>query len=124
MLDFLNRNVMHPLMAWRAGSKHLQHLRELRRTQYDSPEVIRARQLQALRAQLHHAYATVPYYRAAWDRAGVHASDVKSLGDLEAFPILTKADIRRHERALVSSEFDIAKLRVKRTSGSTGVPLT
>jgi phenylacetate-CoA ligase len=124
MLTFLNRHLMHPLVAWRAGSKHLKHLRELRRTQFDSPAVIRERQLAALRAQLRHAYDTVPYYRAAWDKAGVHPSDVKSLADLEAFPVLTKADIRRHERALVSSAFDITKLRAKRTSGSTGVPLT
>jgi phenylacetate-CoA ligase len=55
--------------------------------------------------------------------AGVHPEDVKSLVDLEAFPVLTKTDIRRHERSLISSEFDIAKLRLKRTSGSTGVPL-
>jgi len=123
MLDFLNRHMMHPLMAWRAGSKHLQHLRELRQTQFDLPEVIRARQLMALQAQLQHAYATVPYYRAAWKAAGVHPEDVKSLEDLEAFPILTKADIRRHERSLISSGFDAAKLRIKRTSGSTGVPL-
>ncbi|HSQ58145.1 MAG TPA: phenylacetate--CoA ligase family protein [Gemmata sp.] len=124
MLDFLNRNVMHPLMAWRGGSRHLKHLRELRKTQFDAPEVIRERQRAALKAQLQHAWDTVPYYRAAWGRAGVHPGDVKSLADLEAFPILTKADIRRHERALVSSAFDVANLRVKRTSGSTGVPLT
>lgn len=123
MLDFLNRNVMHPLMAWRAGSKHLRHLRELRRTQFDPPEVIRERQFAALKAQLHHAQATVPYYRAAWARAGVHPDDVKSFADLEAFPVVTKADIRRFERALISSGYDPAKLRVKRTSGSTGVPL-
>ena len=124
MLTFLNRHLMHPFMAWRAGSKHLKHLRELRRTQFDPPAVIRQRQLAALQVQLRHAYDTVPYYRAAWDKAGVHPADVKSLADLEAFPVLTKADIRRHERALVSSAFDITKLRVKRTSGSTGVPLT
>jgi len=124
MLDFLNRSVMHPLMARREGSHHLQHLRALRETQYDPPEVIRARQLRALQAQLKHAFATVPYYRAAWTAAGVHPNDVTSFADFEAFPILTKADIRRHERSLVSSAFDIDKLRVKRTSGSTGVPLT
>jgi phenylacetate-CoA ligase len=123
MLDFLNRNIMHPLMAWRAGSKHLQYLRELRRSQFDPPEVIRTRQLAALQTQLRHAFATVPYYSVAWEAAGVHPDDVKSLDDLETFPILTKADIRRHERNLISSEFDVAKLRVKRTSGSTGVPL-
>lgn len=123
MLDFLNRNVMHPLMAWRAGSRHLKYLRELRRTQFDPPEVVRERQLAALKAQLHHAQTTVPYYRAVWAKAGVHPSDVKTLADLEAFPILMKADIRRHERALIASGYDPAKLRLKRTSGSTGVPL-
>src|SRR5206468_9202578 len=49
--------------------------------------------------------------------------DVRSLADLEAFPVLTKADIRRHERDLIASAYDVTKLRVKRTSGSTGVPL-
>ena len=124
MLDTLNRHLMHPLMAWRAGSAHLRHLRTLRRTQFDPPEVIRARQLAALKAQLRHAWDTVPYYRAAWTKAGVHPSDVRELADLEAFPVLTKADIRRHNRELVSSAHDISTLRVKRTSGSTGVPLT
>ena len=124
MLDFLNRHVMHPLMAARAGSRHLEYLRVVRQTQFDPPDVVRARQLAALKAQLQHAYDTVPYYRVAWRAAGVHPADVKSLADLEAFPIVTKADIRRHERDLVSEAFDIAKLRVKRTSGSTGVPLT
>ena len=124
MLDTLNRHLMHPLMAWREGSTHLRHLRTLRRTQFDPPEVIRARQLAAVQSQLRHAWDTVPYYRAAWAKADVHPSDVRELADLEAFPVVTKADIRRHNRALVSSAFDISKLRVKRTSGSTGVPLT
>ena len=124
MLDTLNRHLMHPLMAWREGSQHLRHLRTLRQTQFDPPDVIRARQLAALQSQLRHAWDTVPYYRAAWAKAGVHPSDVRELADLEAFPIVTKADIRRHNRALVSSAVDLAKCRVKTTSGSTGVPLT
>ncbi|AWM41958.1 Phenylacetate-coenzyme A ligase [Gemmata obscuriglobus] len=123
MLDTLNRHLMHPFMAWRAGSKHLRHLRTVERTQFDPPDVIRARQLAALKVQLQHAWDTVPYYRAAWSRAGVHPSDVRELADLEAFPVLTKADIRRHNRALVSSAYDTARCRVKTTSGSTGVPL-
>src|SRR6476646_1539142 len=105
---------MHPLMAWKGRSRHLDYLRVLRQTQFDPPEVVRARQLSALKVQLRHAYDTVPYYRAAWRAAGVHPSDVKSLADLDAFPVLTKADIRKHERELVSSAYDVAKLRVKR----------
>lgn len=123
MLDTLNRHLMHPLMAWREGKSHLAHLRTLERTQFDPPDVIRTRQLAAVKAQLQHAWDTVPYYRAAWTKAGVHPSDVRELSDLDAFPILTKADIRRHNRALVSSAYDVAKCRVKTTSGSTGVPL-
>jgi phenylacetate-CoA ligase len=124
MLDFLNRHVMHPLMGRKDRSRHLDYLRYLEQTQFDPPDVIRARQLAALKVQLRHAYETVPYYRAAWRQAGVHPIDVQSLADLRAFPILTKADLRRHERDLVSIAVDVTKLRVKRTSGSTGVPLT
>jgi phenylacetate-CoA ligase len=124
MLDFLNRHLMHPLMALKDRSRHLDYLRHLRQTQFDPPDVVRARQLAALKVTLRHALETVPYYRAAWRKAGVHPSDVNSLADLGAFPILTKDDIRRHERNLVSTAFDASKLRVKRTSGSTGVPLT
>ncbi len=123
MLDFLNRHVMHPLMARRGRSRHLEYLRELEQTQFDPPEIIRARQLAALKITLKHAYETVPFYRAAWRKAGVHPSDVQTLADLEAFPILTKNDIRRHEHALISNAYDASKLRLKRTSGSTGVPL-
>jgi phenylacetate-CoA ligase len=123
MLDYLNRYVMHPLMAKKGRSRHLEYLRYLEQTQFDPPEIIRVRQLAALKVTLTHAWETVPYYRAAWRKAGVHPSDVKALADLEAFPILTKQDIRRHEKALVSSAFEVSKLRVKRTSGSTGVPL-
>src|SRR5437867_3644646 len=123
MLDILNRHLMQPLMAKRSRSRHLDYLRYLEQTQFDPPDVVRARQLAALKVQLRHAYETVPYYRAAWRQAGVHPSEVNSLANLEAFPILTKADIRRHELSLISSAFNASKLRVKRTSGSTGVPL-
>ncbi len=123
MLDFLTRHLMHPLMAKKDRSRHLEYLRYLKETQFDPPEVIRTRQLAALKVQLQHAFDTVPYYRKAWTEAGVHPHDVKSLADLEAFPVVTKADIRKHERDLISVLYDPAKLRLKRTSGSTGVPL-
>jgi phenylacetate-CoA ligase len=123
MLDALNRYVFQPFVAWKRGSRHLQYLRELERLQFDSPETVRDRQLARLRAQLTHAYATVPFYRRAWDAAGVHPSDVKALGDLRHFPVLTKADIRTRGHELVSNTYEASKLRVKKTSGSTGVPL-
>src|SRR6476659_5462251 len=94
MLDTLNRRVVLPLVAANRGSRHLDYLRRLERTQFDPPDVVRDRQLAALRATLRHAYDTVPYYRRAWAAAGVHPGDVKSLVDLRHFPVVTKADIR------------------------------
>ena len=72
MLDTLNRHVVQPLVAAKRRSRHLRFLRELERTQFDPPDVIRARQLGALQSTLRHAYDTVPYYRRAW-AAAFHA---------------------------------------------------
>ena len=124
MLTALNRHLVQPLAARKAGSQHLRYLKYLERTQFDAPEVIRLRQLARLKQTLRHAYETVPFYRRAWDEAGVHPTDVRSLDDLRSFPVLTKADIRAHEFDLLSTAFDVRTLLVKRTSGSTGVPLT
>lgn len=123
MLDFLNRHVVQPIYAAKAGSRHLQYLRTLRRTQFDPPEVVRARQLAALQVILHHAFDTVPFYRAAWTAAGVHPDDVKDLADLRHFPIVTKTDLRTRA-AEFHSEAYRGPYVTKRTSGSTGVPLT
>lgn len=123
MLDALNRHLVLPLVAWKRGSRHLEYLRHLERTQFDPPEDVRARQLESLRETLRHAFETVPYYQRAWRAAGVHPSDVKSLDDLTHVPVVTKADIRAAGDDLLSTAFDKAKLRAKKTSGSTGVPL-
>ena len=123
MLALLNRRVVQPLVAVRRNSRHLSHLRELEKSQYDAPDVRADRQLTQLRAILHHAYSTVPYYRRAWKAAGVHPSDVRAIADLTHFPVLTKADIRAHAHELTSAEGDRSGWRVKTTSGSTGVPL-
>lgn len=123
MLDALNRHLVLPLVAWKRGSRHLEYLRHLERTQFDPPEVVRTRQQEALRKTLRHAFDTVPYYRRAWTAAGLHPSDVKSLDDLKHLPVVTKADIRAAGDDLLSTAFDKARLRVKKTSGSTGVPL-
>ena len=123
MLDTLNRHVVQPLIAAKRRSKHLQYWAQLERTQFESREQIRARQLAMLQTQLHHAFATVPYYQRTWSAAGVHPSDVKSLADLAHFPILPKSDVRTRGEELHSSAYAHAKVRIKMTSGSTGVPL-
>jgi phenylacetate-CoA ligase len=124
MLSFVNRHLVQPLAAWKAGSPHLKHLRALERSQFDPPDAVRDRQLAAVRAIVRHAWDTVPFYRERWAAAGLHPDAVRSLDDLGRFPVLTKADIRAHGDRLRSDAFRGRPVTLKTTSGSTGVPLT
>ena len=124
MISVVNRHLVQPLAAWKAGSPHLNHLRALDRTQFDPPEVVRERQLDAVRAVVRHAWETVPFYRERWAAAGLHPDAVRSLDDLGQFPVLTKADLRSAGDALRSITYRRRPVTAKTTSGSTGVPLT
>lgn len=124
MLDWLNRTIAHPLAAFRNGSRHREYLKLLERSQYDPPDVVRGRQLSRLKRVLVHAYDSVPFYRQTWDAADVHPHDLRSLSDLDAFPVVTKADVRLRGEEFLSDRFRRDRLIVKRTSGSTGIPLT
>ncbi len=117
------RSVIGPLWARWEQSPYLAHSRRLRRADHDAPEVVAARQWDALRAQLHHAYATVPFYREWFDAARVQPNDIRDPEDYRQLPILTKADIRSHGRRLLSTAYAGSRLHRKTTSGSTGVAL-
>ncbi|WKV75620.1 phenylacetate--CoA ligase [Streptomyces sp. PCS3-D2] len=81
-----------------------------------------ALQLTRLRATLHRAYERVPFYRQAFDKAGVHPDDCRSLSDLALFPLTTKADLRDH---YPFGMFAVPRSEVRRihaSSGTTGRP--
>ncbi|AVV46848.1 phenylacetate--CoA ligase [Streptomyces sp. ID05-04B] len=85
-------------------------------------DALRARQLERLRASLRHAYARVPFYREAFDKAGVHPDDCRDLGDLARFPFTAKADLRAH---YPYGMFAVPRERIRRihaSSGTTGRP--
>lgn len=83
--------------------------------------------LRLLQEHLAHAYQNSPYYRASFDAAGVHPSQVKSLEDIRLFPFLTKQILRERQQAappfgdiVAVPERDI--VYISASSGSTGVP--
>src|SRR5436190_7920676 len=88
------RSIVAPLWAWWEGSAHLRHYRTLLQSQFDTPEIVRARQWQALTAQLRHAYDTTPFWRGRLDALGLRPEDVRSFEDFRALPVLTKHDLR------------------------------
>ncbi|GHH49675.1 phenylacetate--CoA ligase PaaK [Streptomyces candidus] len=85
-------------------------------------EELQVLQLERLRSTLRHAYANVPFYRAAFDRAGLSPGDCRSLGDLARFPFTTKADLRENYPfgMFAVPREDIRRLHA--SSGTTGRP--
>jgi phenylacetate-CoA ligase len=117
------RAVLGPLWARWEGSPYLAHYGGLRRTQFDPAGAVRARQWEAVQAQIRHAFATVPFYRRRLAEAGLCPGDLHTPDSYRRLPVLTKADIRTRGAALRSTAFRGAALHRKETSGSTGVPL-
>ena len=95
---------------------------ELEPIETASRDELQALQLQRLQATLHHAYAKVPHYKAAFDARGVHPSDCKALADLAKFPFTTKKDLRDHYPFGMFAVPREKVVRVHASSGTTGKP--
>jgi len=93
---------------------------DLEESQWKSPEETAATQCVALKALITHAYQTVPYYRAMFDRAGLIPSDIRIPDDLKALPLLTRAEINQHFHELVSCAVSKRNVVLHHTSGTTG----
>jgi phenylacetate-CoA ligase len=87
-----------------------------------SLDELRTMQLERLRWSLRHAYDNVPHYRTAFDAAGIHPGDLKSLSDLAAFPFTTKAELRANYPFGMFAVPMKEIVRVHASSGTTGKP--
>jgi phenylacetate-CoA ligase len=87
-----------------------------------SIDELRGLQLQRLQWSVRHAYENVPHYRAAFDAAGVHPSDVGSLSDLAGLPFTAKADLRANYPFGMFAVPQSQVARVHASSGTTGRP--
>src|SRR4051812_37562723 len=83
---------------------------------------LRALQLERLRATLGRVYERVPFYRDAFDKAGVHPDDCASLADLARFPLTTKADLRDNYPFGMFAVDQAEVRRLHASSGTTGQP--
>ncbi|HEX2904597.1 MAG TPA: phenylacetate--CoA ligase PaaK [Jatrophihabitans sp.] len=79
-------------------------------------------QLSRMRWTLQHAYDNVPHYRAAFEAAGVHPSDLGQLSDLSRFPFTTKADLRDNYPFGMFAVPQAEVSRIHASSGTTGRP--
>lgn len=113
-----------PLHHWVISADAGKYFTQLERSQWMTPEQIRAMQNERLQLIVSHAYNHVPFYRRRLDEAGIRPADVASIDDLAALPPLTKDDIREHVHFdLLAENAHLPDLYQVRTSGSTGAPL-
>ncbi|HEV6967515.1 phenylacetate--CoA ligase PaaK [Roseateles sp.] len=95
---------------------------ELEPIETASRDELQALQLERLRWSLQHAYEHVPHYKASFDRAGVHPSDLKQLSDLAKFPFTTKQDLRANYPFGLFAVPREKLARIHASSGTTGKP--
>lgn len=69
------------------------------------------------------AISNVPFYRDWALINGIKVSDIVSVDSLNLFPVLDKETVRKNPECFVSNEYNIRKLIVHSTSGSTGEPV-
>jgi phenylacetate-CoA ligase len=87
-----------------------------------SRDELQALQLSRLKHTLQHAYDNVPHYKAAFDAAGVHPSDLKTLADITKFPFTTKQDLRANYPFGMFAVPREQVARIHASSGTTGKP--
>jgi phenylacetate-CoA ligase len=87
-----------------------------------SRDELQALQLERLKWSLKHAYDNVAHYRRAFDEAGVHPDDLKTLGDLAKFPFTEKKTLRDNYPFGLFAVPREQVVRVHASSGTTGKP--
>ncbi|MBB5607483.1 MULTISPECIES: phenylacetate--CoA ligase PaaK [unclassified Janthinobacterium] len=93
---------------------------ELEAIERASKDELQALQLERMQWSLRHAYDNVPHYRAAFDAAGVHPDDLKSLADLAKFPFTDKKVLRDNYPFGLFAVPREQVVRIHASSGTTG----
>jgi phenylacetate-CoA ligase len=95
---------------------------ELDPIEHASRDELQALQLERLKWSLKHAYENVAHYRRAFDEAGVHPDDLRTLADLARFPFTEKKTLRDNYPFGLFAVPREQVVRVHASSGTTGKP--
>jgi phenylacetate-CoA ligase len=122
-LSPLRRALFEPLIYLRNGSPLRRYWNELEESQYLPEAILKERQWQKLKNLLRFVMENNTFYRARFKAARITPDMVLSPEDMQRIPILTKEEIRRNTRQMMSKGFDKAGLLHFKTGGSTGKAL-
>lgn len=76
-------------------------------------------QRRRIRALIHHAYETVPFYRSVMQERGLRPEDIETADHLSALPMIDGNDLAQDPMRFVSTPFRRTGREVFKTSGST-----
>jgi phenylacetate-CoA ligase len=108
------------LRRLRYGSIGRETLAKLRKSQWMSEDEIRRYQFSALTAVVAAATSDVPFYR----RRSEGRSEISSFEMLRELPLLTKSEVQRAGREMISDRYRGQRLVEVHTGGTTGKPLS
>ena len=117
----LASGVLFPLHERLKGHASVAERRRLEASQWLEPEQIRALQVQRLRNFLVDIGRRVPYWRDLFRAQRFEPASLRSVADLAALPLLTKATIRQNADAMKAEGH--GPLSRYNTGGSSGEPL-
>lgn len=93
-----------------------------KRLHWDSDRLKRY-QDKRFRAVVKFANDTVPFYHRKFKEAGVDVENIRKIEDLHKLPVIKKEEFKKQDpKQIVSSNYELSKLKRVSTSGSTGTP--
>ena len=87
------------------------------------PDHLQTIQLRRLRSIITCAYERTVYYRETMDSLGIKPQDIRSLADLQYFPVINRADVKEHFTEMLARGVDVNRCKVTHSSGTTGEPV-
>jgi phenylacetate-CoA ligase len=111
-------------MYWRRDCPQaFKYLEILRRAEFEDSRLIEMRQWESLQKILKHAGQNVPYYRDLFKNMGIRPEDIRTPGDLERIPLLTKDLLQQHTSQLLQTAGEEGNRLPNASGGSTGKPV-
>jgi len=115
-------NVLSPVYRGLRHDRLESAIESIKKQQWVTREEFENLRWQTLTAFLRKVTAEVPYYRSLFKAAGLRAEDIVKPADFFDVPFLTKDDIRRASKEMITEDRS-RKGIPSNTSGSTGEPL-
>lgn len=107
----------------REGAAFEKEMADVTRTQWLNREAMDALQLERLQRVVSHAVRTVPYYRQIAQERGLAHDFLRSTGNIDQFPLLTKQIVFDQGPSMISEQARGPRFSAS-TSGTTGMSMT